>query len=590
MNVQKAEGKVMEDSGSNAEDVDVSASGVNSTPSGHAAAQPSAAPPPVDSMAPPRRGEPGGESILSTPPEETNVTLTKLGVGTIIDEKYRVDEILGRGAMGVVVAATHLALRERVALKFLNVRVNSRGEDFHSRFRREAQLSAKLRNEHIARVIDVGMWQGKVPFMVMEHLVGMDLSNVIKARGPLPIDVALDYIVQVCEGLAEAHGMGVVHRDLKPSNLFVTQRPDGSDLIKILDFGISKWSVEDEVGELTQSGVVLGSPKYMAVEQLFGSAGVDARADIWSIGAIFYTMLCGKSPYDFPTITRLCAELATNNPPPSVLTFRPEVYPALDAALMRCFLRDRDQRVQTVADLAGDLLDAVEAPFAPAVRQNIQIALDPKRARELLGKSSGGHAMGTGQYRALNLMSSTGSGAISAAIMPSNPPRTSLSPATGAEDTMSRLRPKKKGLVIGALVAVAAVVIFFAARSSDKKGPDAAVDLPPAVTPTTAAAGAASPAPSPAETSTAMAAATGTGNATAPGTASADPGKNAASHNRYTPPPRQFPVHTPPPTPVTSKTPAPPVATPIIPAPPVAAATATTETPKKKANPLEDRQ
>src|SRR5208282_5881625 len=156
-----------------------------------------------------------------------------------------------------------------------------------------------LRNEHIARVIDVGVWREKVPFMVMDLLVGDDLRRTLKQspNGRLPVPTALEYIVQICEGLAEAHAHGIVHRDLKPSNIYVTKRPDGTDLIKILDFGISKWSShEEQVDELTQTGVVLGSPKYMAPEQLFGSANVDARADVWSIAAILYEMLSGRPP------------------------------------------------------------------------------------------------------------------------------------------------------------------------------------------------------------------------------------------------------------------------------------------------------
>ena len=126
--------------------------------------------------------------------------------------------------------------------------------------------------------------------------------------------------MQICEGIAEAHVNGVVHRDLKPSNLFITKRPDGSELLKILDFGISKWNADEtELDELTQTGVVLGSPKYMAPEQLFGSADVDARADVWSIGAILYEMLCGRPPFDLPTFTKICAELATDRLPPSLV-------------------------------------------------------------------------------------------------------------------------------------------------------------------------------------------------------------------------------------------------------------------------------
>ncbi|HEY2512215.1 MAG TPA: serine/threonine-protein kinase, partial [Polyangiaceae bacterium] len=168
----------------------------------------------------------GGSSTGSTRDvpevvEETASLLKLLTVGTTIDGKYKIDEIIGRGAMGVVVAATHIHLRERVALKFLSTKAHGDTSDFHSRFRREAQVSAKLRNEHITRVIDVGVWRERVPFMVMDHLVGYDLRRTLKSspEGRLPTALALDYVVQMCEGLAEAHAHGIVHRDLKPSNL-----------------------------------------------------------------------------------------------------------------------------------------------------------------------------------------------------------------------------------------------------------------------------------------------------------------------------------------------------------------------------------
>src|ERR1019366_4712824 len=232
-----------------------------------------------------------------------------------------------------------------------------------------------------ARVIDVGLWQGRVPYMVMDYLNGTDLREVMKSTGQLQVGTAIDYTVQICVGIAEAHAAGIVHRDLKPSNLFVTKRPDGSDLVKILDFGISKWRAgESELDELTQTGVVLGSPKYMAPEQLFGSADVDARADVRSIGATLYEMLAGKPPFDLPTFTRICAELSTNNPPPPLGARCEDMTPELEAVIMKCFARDPDKRTRDVSELAGSLLDAVQAPFAAPMRQKIASILDPSNS------------------------------------------------------------------------------------------------------------------------------------------------------------------------------------------------------------------
>jgi serine/threonine-protein kinase len=323
----------------------------------------------------------------------------------VIDGKYRIDQVLGRGAMGVVVSATHLRLNERVAVKFLHTRSTQNGskgaDDFQSRFEREARVSARLRNEHITRVVDAGLWRDRVPFMVMEYLNGTDLREILKKSAPLPIDLALDYAVQVCEGIAEAHANGVVHRDLKPPNLFITRRPDGSDLVKILDFGISKWTTRDaEVTDLTETGVVLGSPKYMAPEQLFGAANVDSRADVWSIGAIVYEMLAGRAAFDFTTFSRICAELSTDRMPPSLSEQRPEIPKALDAAVMRCFVRSPAARHQDVSDLAGALLDAVEAPLAASTRHRIASTLGRRDGPEshpgAVGPLSGSALITTG--------------------------------------------------------------------------------------------------------------------------------------------------------------------------------------------------
>ncbi len=531
------------------------------------------------------------ESILGAHADEAKAALETLGVGTVVDGKYRIDAILGRGAMGVVVSATHLDLRETVALKFLNLRVGAKGDDFHLRFRREAQLCAKLRSEHVARVIDVGVWQERTPYMVMEHLAGHDLSQIIKARGPLPLDVALDYIVQVCVGLAEAHGIGVVHRDLKPSNLFITQRSDGSDLVKILDFGISKWSVEDDIGELTQSGVVLGSPKYMAVEQLFGSANVDSRADVWSIGAIFYAMLSGKSPYDFPTITRLCAELATNNPPTSLRVTRPEVPPALDAALMRCFERDRERRVQNVGDLAGDLLDAVDAPFAASVRDKIAASLDPKRAREPVGRSSTMHSLGTGQYRALTSLSMSSSGVSQVSSMARSGSGAVLAITPDMVSTSTPpVSKRRRGVALAGLAAGVVVLAAFLATRSETAPSAATVSAAGAPRETVAALANTSVVlalPQQATSFAAVAAAAAdAGFANAPFVASPSDNKRAVAPTR--------------PSPAAHPAPAPAVAARAVNPPPAAEAAAATpaapisapaqETPKKRGNPLEERQ
>jgi serine/threonine-protein kinase len=516
--------------------------------------------------------------------DETASLLKQLTVGVVIDGKYRIDEVIGRGAMGVVVSATHVHLKERVALKFLSAKAHTQATDFHSRFRREAQVSAKLRNEHITRVIDVGVWHEKVPFMVMDHLVGDDLRKVLKSAGHLPINVALDYIVQICEGLAEAHSHGIVHRDLKPSNLFVTKRPDGTDLIKILDFGISKWSQQEEqLDELTQTGVVLGSPKYMAPEQLFGSATVDARADVWSIGAIFYQMLTGRPPYDFPTLTRICAELAADKPPPSLRATIPEIPEQLEVVVMQCFARDRDNRVSSVAELAGAVLDAVEAPFAGQVRSKIAAILDPKSQTSLsTTTSSGGLSLGTGNYRSLSITGSTpsrmsSSGAIRVAVesglsapsaVTTGGVESSVSPE--ATEAGKKRRVVYVGIAAGLVLGLACLYVL-----RPHAPPEPVPATPVATAPATPAAPAsvASPAPSATATTPTPPVADSASAGSAPPAAGSHAGGGGGWHHhggggapRPPPPPTVTAAPTPPPAPM--------------PAP----------KPTQNVNPLEDRQ
>ncbi len=344
---------------------------------------------PQEEAAPPS-ASPGDQAASGVSPVRPPITPADLRIGSIVNGKYRIDSILGRGAMGIVAECQHLELCERVALKFLLTTRNVAHDDLGARFLREAQVSAKLRNEHIARVVDVGVWLEAVPYMVMEYLEGHDLRATIRRHGRLPPAVAIDFAIQICEGVAEAHALGIVHRDLKPSNLFVTTRADGSDLVKILDFGISKWSLPDsDLGEGTETGIILGSPKYMSPEQIFASSKVDARADVWSLGAIAYEMLTGRPPFDLPTFAQTCAELSTDRSPPSICALLPEVPPALESAIFRCFERSVEKRTQNVAELAGALLEAVGSPFASVVRSRVDATLASRTGREGGPKESG---------------------------------------------------------------------------------------------------------------------------------------------------------------------------------------------------------
>ncbi len=214
-------------------------------------------------------------------------------VGDVLAGKYRVDKVLGVGGMGMVVAATHLELHQKVALKFM-LPAALASEEATDRFLREARAAVQLRGEHVCRVLDVGRLDGGAPYIVMEYLAGHDLETTIKDYGPLATADAVDYMLQAIEGVAEAHANQIVHRDLKPANLFVTTDNDGTPLVKVLDFGISKSGLG---GVQTKTGDIMGSPAYMAPEQMASSKDVDPRADQWALGVILYQTLCNKVPF-----------------------------------------------------------------------------------------------------------------------------------------------------------------------------------------------------------------------------------------------------------------------------------------------------
>ena len=281
--------------------------------------------------------------------------------GEILAGKYRVERVLGIGGMGVVVAAQHLALDKRVAIKFLLPEATMNAEVV-ARFAREARAAVKIESEHVARVIDVGALDSGSPYMVMEYLVGSDLAQRLAEHGALSIEDATDYLLQACEAIAEAHAAGIVHRDLKPANLFLTRRADGSSLVKVLDFGISKAAApagSQPDMSLTKTASVMGSPLYMAPEQMRSTRSVDARADIWALGVILYELLSGKVPFEATTMPELCAMVLTEGPAP-LRDRRPDTPPGLWAIIERCLQKDPALRFSNVSDLANAL-----ASFAP---------------------------------------------------------------------------------------------------------------------------------------------------------------------------------------------------------------------------------
>ncbi len=362
-------------------------------------------------------------------------------VGDVLSEKYEVTKILGTGGMGVVVAAHHRELDKLVALKFMHEELSANGQAV-DRFLREARAAARLKDEHVGQVLDVGRLPGGIPFIVMEYLEGQDLGQVLERQGPLPVSDAVEYVLQVCEAMAEAHVLGIIHRDLKPQNLFLTTRQDGRRLVKVLDFGISKAQF---VGGATSTSQQMGSPGYMAPEQIKSARLVDARADIWSLGVILYQLLSNTLPFTGDTIPEVMFK-ALSEPPPPLATVRPGIPARLLQAIDRCLEKDRDRRFSNVAELAQELV-----PFAPErgraalsiIEHVVSAVHDPR-----------------GTTRELDVPAPDGSCAVASAqtSRPELPAATSTTLGSAASSpSAANSRGSRRRLTVTAIVAVAMI-------------------------------------------------------------------------------------------------------------------------------------
>ncbi len=382
--------------------------------------------------------------------------------GEVLAGKYRIERLLGVGGMGVVVAARHLELDQLVAIKFVRDDALDNDEAVE-RFLREARSAARLRSEHVARVLDVGRLESGAPYMVMEFLEGHDLAQTLTRDGPMDVDLAASLMIQVCEAVAEAHAAGIVHRDLKPENLFMTRTIGGSPKMKVLDFGVSKSArlTDDPRAKLTRTRTMLGSPLYMAPEQMRSSRDVDARGDVWALGVVLFELLTGRSPFEAETMPELCLKIISD-PPLSLAELRPGLPPALVDIVERCLAKDRENRYTTAADLAQAL-----AVFAPP-RSTL---LSARSANPAVASAPGGPM-----------------GAAEPAPVSGEPPKNASIPAAwGTEGRRESQRaPAKRGRttfwVVLAALGIGATAAGLELRRSGQ-APDPAVSVVRAVSP-----------------------------------------------------------------------------------------------------------
>ncbi|HLK93119.1 MAG TPA: serine/threonine-protein kinase [Polyangia bacterium] len=281
-------------------------------------------------------------------------------VGELVGAKYRIVRLLAQGGMGVVYEAQHTVVKRRFAVKFLRRELTER-RDILTRFHHEAEAAGALESEHVAAAVDFGIADDGAPYIVMEYLVGESLTALCGREGPLPVGRAADLVGQAARGVAVAHAAGIIHRDLKPQNLFLCRRQDGTDLLKVLDFGVAKLQALDDPNAATRTGAVVGTVAYMSPEQARGDKIVDERSDVYALGAILYELCSGKKPHPGESPNAILHHIATQ-PPAPLAALVPDLPPAFVAVVEGALAADPSARPASAEALAAAL-----APFATRV-------------------------------------------------------------------------------------------------------------------------------------------------------------------------------------------------------------------------------
>jgi serine/threonine-protein kinase len=273
-------------------------------------------------------------------------------IGQVVGDRYQLLRLLGTGGMGTVYEARHVRMERRFAVKFLHADLAKKAEVL-ARFEREALAAGTLDTEHVVEITDFGVAEEGAPYLVMEYLSGEDLAQLLAREGSLAVPRAIKIALDVCRGLAVAHAAGIVHRDLKPANLFLARRADGSIVTKILDFGIAKLRSPTQ-GSVTLTGATLGTPYYMAPEQVRDTKEVDQRVDLYALGVVLYELLSGHKPHPGEGYHAIVAHLLTE-PPAPLDSLCDGLSPELVRVVHRTMAKNPADRPQTAAELAHEL-------------------------------------------------------------------------------------------------------------------------------------------------------------------------------------------------------------------------------------------